>query len=292
MRFRRLPSASAESARSAARPPRGRPLRRSRLNWGSGGPGRERWRTASRPATPRRFASASVCFPGTFLAFRPAGDSAMPNTGDGHSNGTGALPERLRARLARAEDGVWVTTTDGRIVFWNRAAQTSLGFRAREVCGRRCAEILTAFDERGRPICGPGCDAVDGIAKGVGPNFGIPTHTRDGRDVWLEVMTFMTNGNESPLFIIHVFHDATRTKHLLRDLREHIDHPLGDAERLTPREREVLRLMAEGLGTAATADRLRVSRATVRNHVQNIFGKLGVHTRLEAVAHARRHRLL
>jgi DNA-binding NarL/FixJ family response regulator len=35
-----------------------------------------------------------------------------------------------------------------------------------------------------------------------------------------------------------------------------------------------------------------VSSATIRNHVQNIFGKLGVHSRLEAVAYATRHRLL
>ena len=216
----------------------------------------------------------------------------MPNTHGGLPNGAGALPEPLRARLACAEDGVWVTTADGRIVFWNRAAETILGFRAREVCGRRCGEILTAFDERGRPICGPDCDVSAGVLKGMGPAFGIPTYTKDGRDVWLEVMTFTTNGNQSPPFVIHVFHDATRTKHLLRDLREHIDHPSEDAERLTPRELEVLRLVAEGLGTAAAAARLRVSRATVRNHVQNIFGKLGVHTRLEAVAHARRHRLL
>jgi PAS domain S-box-containing protein len=177
---------------------------------------------------------------------------------------------------------VWVTTNDGRIAFWNRSAAMSLGFSAPEVCGRSCADVLTGCDECGRPICGPGCDAGAGVPKGVGRNFGIPTYTKDGRKVWLEVMTFTTNGNESPPFVIHVFHDATRTKQLLRDLREHVDDASEDAERLTPRELEVLGLMAEGLGTAATADRLGVSRATVRNHVQNILSKLAVHTRLEA----------
>src|SRR5262245_23923392 len=212
----------------------------------------------------------------------------MPGT-RGEANGSSALPESLRARLARAEDGVWVTTPDGRIVFWNRAAEMSLGLRARDVCGRTCAEVLTGHDERSRPICGPGCDA---LANRVAPSFGVPTHTKDGRDVWLEVMTFTTNGNGSPPFVIHVFHDATRAKRLRRALREHIgDSPNGHTP-VTPRELQVLRLMAEGLGTAATAERLRVSRATVRNHVQNIFGKLGIHTRLEAVAYATRHRLL
>jgi DNA-binding NarL/FixJ family response regulator len=71
--------------------------------------------------------------------------------------------------------------------------------------------------------------------------------------------------------------------------------PHADAspvDTLTRREREVLRLLAAGSGTAASAKRLGVSRATIRNHVQSIFAKLGVHTRLEAVAQATRHRLL
>jgi len=55
-------------------------------------------------------------------------------------------------------------------------------------------------------------------------------------------------------------------------------------EQLTLREREVLRLLAEGLGTSEIARRLFVSSATARNHVQHILNKLNVHSRLEAVA--------
>ena len=61
---------------------------------------------------------------------------------------------------------------------------------------------------------------------------------------------------------------------------------------LSRRELEVLRLLAIGLNTRAAAERLHVSPATVRNHVQNLFAKLEVHSRLEAVAYATRHRLL
>lgn len=56
---------------------------------------------------------------------------------------------------------------------------------------------------------------------------------------------------------------------------------------LTAREREVLALFAEGLGTEATAARLEISRVTVRNHSQRILAKLGVHSRLAAVARGR-----
>ena len=56
---------------------------------------------------------------------------------------------------------------------------------------------------------------------------------------------------------------------------------------LTQREREVLDLLAQGLTNSAIADRLYVSEKTVRNHVSNIFTKLGVNDRGAAVARAR-----
>ncbi len=55
---------------------------------------------------------------------------------------------------------------------------------------------------------------------------------------------------------------------------------------LTPRERQVLRLLSEGLTTGAVAERLGISVATVRSHVQRILGKLDVHSTMEAVRFA------
>ena len=57
-------------------------------------------------------------------------------------------------------------------------------------------------------------------------------------------------------------------------------------ESLTAREREVLALITEGLGNAAIADRLSISEKTVRNHVSNVFDKLGVWTRAQAMVFA------
>jgi DNA-binding CsgD family transcriptional regulator/ketosteroid isomerase-like protein len=55
---------------------------------------------------------------------------------------------------------------------------------------------------------------------------------------------------------------------------------------LTPREREVFQLLAQGLTTPKIADRLFVSPATVRTHVQNGIRRLGAHTKVEAVSMA------
>jgi DNA-binding CsgD family transcriptional regulator len=61
---------------------------------------------------------------------------------------------------------------------------------------------------------------------------------------------------------------------------------------LSPREVEVLRLVAEGLTDAEIADNLFVSRRTVNSHLANIFNKLGVNARAAAVAAAARNGLL
>jgi DNA-binding NarL/FixJ family response regulator len=61
--------------------------------------------------------------------------------------------------------------------------------------------------------------------------------------------------------------------------------------RLTPREHEILRLFADGLGTQAVSDRLQISTKTVSSHTQRLLPKLGVHSRTEAVALAYREGL-
>lgn len=63
-------------------------------------------------------------------------------------------------------------------------------------------------------------------------------------------------------------------------------------EQLTPREREVIRMVAAALRSEEIASRLSISVNTVRSHIQSIFGKLQVHSRLEAAAFAARHGLL
>ena len=61
---------------------------------------------------------------------------------------------------------------------------------------------------------------------------------------------------------------------------------------LTPRELEVLRLVAEGLSNKSVANHLSISEHTVKFHVNSIMGKLSAQSRTEAVARATRLGLL
>jgi PAS domain S-box-containing protein len=61
---------------------------------------------------------------------------------------------------------------------------------------------------------------------------------------------------------------------------------------LTPRQHEILGLIASGLSTAVIATQLTISPVTVRNHIRSLFSELNVHTRLEATAAGQRLGLL
>jgi DNA-binding NarL/FixJ family response regulator len=102
--------------------------------------------------------------------------------------------------------------------------------------------------------------------------------------------------------------EATRTVHrggtyipqrLLGDLlawllrrREEQGEALRLTAQLTPREREVLAILAEGGSNDAIAQALVISPQTARTHIQNVLTKLGVHSRLEAAAFVRRNDLV
>lgn len=79
--------------------------------------------------------------------------------------------------------------------------------------------------------------------------------------------------------VVELLRLAGRRRDRDRDAQRSVDQ-------LTPREREVLKALAEGLSDKEISEQLHVGVGTVRNHLVSIFGKLGVNSRLQALVFA------
>lgn len=210
--------------------------------------------------------------------------------------------EILGQALGRAGDGAFAIGQDGRVALWNRAAERILGWSAKEVLGRPCCEVLIGSDVDGNRLCYRGCHVMNLVEQGEPvQHFEMRTRSKAGKSVWLDISILeapAANGGRS--LTVHLFRDVTATRELLDLVQERLTLPvLGNGNGngngtspLTKREVEILRLMASGANTKTLAEQLHVSPATIRNHAQNIFTKLDVHSRLEAVAWANQHRLV
>lgn len=220
--------------------------------------------------------------------------------------------KRLFESLSRTSDGAFVIDRRHRIIFWNQAAEGILGYTPEEVSGLQCYEVLGGLDEQGRTLCQRFCRVAIQAENGEAlPNHDAFVRTRSGDGRWLNVSAFVyANADKSSgQVIVHLFRDITDQKsnqrfvdsileastHLRKNGGYHslaVTHLEAQGEGLTTREQQVLGLMAQGLGTGEMAGSMIISPATVRNHVQNILSKLGVHSRAEAVAYAYQHGLL
>ena len=201
-------------------------------------------------------------------------------------------PDDVLEILAGSPDGVFAVNMRQRVFFWNQAAERILGWKAGEVIGRPCRQILSgaAAANGDAPACSADCFSIQWARKGkVAPAQRIQVATRSGEPRWLSITHILVPSSvQDASALVHIFHDMTG----LQQTAAAVAAAAGDrpnetssarGQDLTARETEILRLMSRGLGTQGIAEALCIAVPTVRNHVQRILEKLGVHTRLEAV---------
>lgn len=204
---------------------------------------------------------------------------------------------RLEQTLAQAGDGAVVIGTDGRIVLWNDAAERIMEYAPGEAIGRLCCDLFVGCDTAGNRLCHRGCHEMLVTMGESIRTVDMLTRTKTGKPRWINLSILVLPENrEGATLTLHLFRDVTASKELLARVQEQLAPPPDPVEDspgvLTPRELELLGLMTLGLELEEAAERLQVSPARVRNDMQNIFGKLGVHSRLEAVAYAHKHHML
>ena len=213
--------------------------------------------------------------------------------------------------LANTPDGVYAVDMNQRIVLWNAGSERILGYKAEEALYKRCYQVIGGMADDAVPRCGPNCAPILWARSGkVFPAHDILTRTKHGKSKWISVTHVLLPAAKRELSaLVHIFHEVTEqveAKVLLQRIGKVLEasppvpvsatiraeQENGSLNSLTPREREVLRLLARGLSAEAIAQQLTISRATVRNHIQRILAKLDVHNRLEAVVAAAKSGLL
>lgn len=182
------------------------------------------------------------------------------------------------AAVVRSRLPLFHTDGAGRIAEWNRAAEELSGIPARDAVGHRCWEVIRGRDARGGIVCHPGCSVVR-LAR-----EGWPVSCTDLR-------VRMPSGVEHLALETIVVDDGGETEvlHLLQAAPPDTEGaaPSADVPALTPRQREILALLADGIRPKEIAGRLSLSLPTVRNHIHALLRRLGVSSQLAAVAKAR-----
>jgi PAS domain S-box-containing protein len=198
--------------------------------------------------------------------------------------------------LEGSSDAVVATDAQGRVVVWNRAAEKLLGYRADEVLGRPCYDVLDGIDPCGARFCRRECELTRmARRRETVRQFEMSVRTSSGGRVTAAFSILTVPGPSADEFtIFHVFRAAGDARPADRPRRA-ASAPDGVAAPhlgLTPREAEILRRLDDGASTSDIAGTLRISPTTVRTHIQHILRKLEVHSRLEAVALTLRRHLI
>jgi len=183
-----------------------------------------------------------------------------------------AIGGDIRAAIDRVSVPSYVLDQHGIIRWLNPAAKRLVG----DVRGRHFTSVVAPEDTR---------RARERFARTIVgsrvPNDGeIVLVGADGERVNVDISAVRLTDDHR---LVGVFGQVS-------DVAEEAEHPLP--HHLTPRQTEVLRLLERGRSTDQIARELHLSTETVRNHVRHVLRALGVHTRLEAVAVARREHLV
>ena len=178
----------------------------------------------------------------------------------------------------RSGDALFTFDSELRIASWNAAAEELTGLSADDAVGRYCWEVIGGHAEGGARVCHQGCSAAR-LAKDGWPVPCQPLHIKALDGTRKVEMSAVAVDDGVRRFFLHLMHPAESRSRSVRDS-------------LTTRQNEVLELLADGLPAKTIATRLGVAETTIRSHIHAILVELGTHSQLEAIAKARRLRLV
>lgn len=201
----------------------------------------------------------------------------------------------------KSTDAIFGVDIAGRVLFTNSTFERLLGYSRNQLCGSRCADVLCGTDLQGKSFCCSRCP-IPKICTGQPSitDFDLMVKHADGHNVLVNIGTSYTLPQpEEDTHQMKVFF-SLRQVCPQRMLQRMSMPPVkvspktagGSRNSLTSREEEILGLAVSAMKTKQIADRLSISTQTVRSHFRNIYYKLKVNSRTEAVIFAIQQELL
>ena len=215
--------------------------------------------------------------------------------------------ERQLAKLLEGSfDAAFAVDLQGDIRIWNKSAEKLFGYSASFAVGKFCAEIIGGSDVTNKSVCRDECSVLECMRrKQEISDFDMQVKNRSGQSVWVNVsLLAAADERTGRQFTVHFMRDITERKKaeeitgkMLKLARELVNGAPGveglpPISPLTAQETNILRLLAEGKITSDLTAELRISIATLRNHICNINRKLQTKSRLESVAEALKRGLI
>lgn len=225
---------------------------------------------------------------------------------------TSTLQQRDDAQrcFGKTRDALYVVDSDQRIIYWNEGTRKLLGYTEQEVLGKLCWRIISG--RRGnRKWCERNCRIHRCVMSDMPPpHHYFETKTKKGQPIWVGVSVLIAKVEGKPISA-HVVTSVPREERLRQTVlrmqgsvqigempgakpvtpsgssgnKAAICNQFVEANNLTRREIEMLKLLAEGLSTHGIASRAGISYFTARNHIQNGLRKIGMSSRAQAVSY-------
>lgn len=196
---------------------------------------------------------------------------------------------------------------DHPLIYVNRGFEILTGYSYDEAVGRNCRFLQNEDTQQ------PGLNKIrEAIKEGKDTHAIIKNYRKDGSAFYNELHISAVQNDAGELkYFMGVQNDVSKRVKQQRNLRQALEKLFEDpswlnqmllerileldpdedntpqVEQLTKRERTTLELVALGLNNPAIAEELSISANTVRNHVQAIYKKLGVNSRVDLVLWAR-----
>jgi DNA-binding CsgD family transcriptional regulator len=198
----------------------------------------------------------------------------------------------------QSTDAVFGIDAAGKIRFANSAFDRLLGYSRNQLCGTWCAEVLCGTDMHGQAFCGPHCPIPKTVVdRPPISDFDLVVRRVDGGSLLVNIgASYVPPRLRKEVGQVDVFF-SLRQVNPQRLLQRMATAPVDELaksgtrrrSRLTSREKEILDLATKGMNTTQISSRLSVSIQTVRTHFKNIYPKIGVNSRTEAVVFAMQH---